>query len=75
MSGVTPSDRGYGARAQEPAVRRGSWFSRARPELRCDDQEAEVREQLYARPAPSERTVRRVQRLESPGRMADRPAA
>jgi hypothetical protein len=36
------------------------------------DQEAEVRERLYARPAPTERTVERIDRVE---RIADRPAA
>jgi hypothetical protein len=56
----------------ERRARRARWFARADAQLPSADQEAEVRERLYARPDPNERTVRRVGPAQ---RMADRPAA
>jgi len=48
------------------------WFARERPRVLSADQEAEVRDRLYARPDPNERTVE----LVGPARrMAQRPAA
>jgi hypothetical protein len=53
--------------------RRAGWFARAKAQApSADHQEAEVRERLYARPDPNERTVERVGPVQ---RMADRPAA
>ena len=53
--------------------RRSGWFPRTKAQMPSPDrQEAEVRERLYARPDPNERTVERVEPLQ---RMADRPAA
>ncbi len=53
--------------------RRAGWFARSKAQLpSADHQEAEVRERLYARPDPNERTVVRVGPMQ---RMADRPAA
>jgi hypothetical protein len=78
MSGVPPSDRAGGRRAAEPGRRRGGFFSRPKPEAPCEDQEDQVREQLYARPTGSERTVRLVERVRPPAqieRIAERPAA
>jgi hypothetical protein len=78
MSGVPPSDRANGARAAEPGRRRGGLFSRPTPAAPCEDQEEQVREQLYARRAGPERTVRVVERTRPPAqdeRIAERPAA
>jgi hypothetical protein len=75
MTGVTPNDRTQRSRATERDARRSGWFSRPKLEVRYEDQEAEVREQLYSRPAPAERTVRMVQPVQQPQRFADRPAA
>jgi hypothetical protein len=78
MSGVPPSDRAGGRRAAEPGRRRGGFFSRPKPLPPCEDQEDQVREQLYARPTGSERTVRLVERAGPPAqieRIAERPAA
>jgi hypothetical protein len=78
MSGVFPSDRAAGARAADPGRRRGGLFSRPKPAAVCEDQEDQVREQLYARPAGPERTVRVVARTRPPAqdeRIAERPAA
>jgi hypothetical protein len=78
MSGVTPSDRAGGRRAAEPGRRRGGFFSRPKPVPLCEDQEDQVREQLYARPTGPERTVRLVERTRPPAqieRIAERPAA
>jgi hypothetical protein len=78
MSGVFPSDRAGGARAAEPGRRRGGFFSRPKPAAPCEDQEDQVRELLYARPAGPERTVRVVERTRPPvqtERIAERPAA
>jgi hypothetical protein len=57
----------------EQRSRHAGWFSRPKAVVVISpDQEAEVRERLYARPDPTERTVERV----GPARrMADRPAA
>ncbi|HXR14478.1 MAG TPA: hypothetical protein VN740_07425 [Solirubrobacteraceae bacterium] len=56
----------------EHGARHTGWFTRPKPAVPSADQEAEVRERLYARPDPNERTVERV----GPARrMADRPAA
>ncbi|HEY1776409.1 MAG TPA: hypothetical protein VGG41_09660 [Solirubrobacteraceae bacterium] len=53
--------------------RRSGWFARAKAQApSAGHQEAEVRERLYARPDPNERTVERVEPVQ---RMADRPAA
>ena len=53
--------------------RRAGWFPRTKVQMPSPDhQEAEVRERLYARPDPNERTVERVGPVQ---RMADRPAA
>ena len=52
---------------------RSGWFARAKTQVPSPDhQEAEVRERLYARPDPNERTVERVGPVEP---MAQRPAA
>jgi hypothetical protein len=89
MTGLSRSDRAGGTRAQAAGARRTGWFSRATVEVRRDeDQEAEVRQQLYAKRAEPERTVRRVERTQPPARIewlerpeaagervADRPAA
>jgi hypothetical protein len=79
VTGVPPSGRRAGARAGRAGARRAGWFSREQIEPLCEeDQEAEVREQLYARPAPAERTVRMVERSQPPAPLevfADRPAA
>jgi hypothetical protein len=64
MTGATRGDRG--PRQRE---RRSGLFSRAKIVPHNEDQEAEVWAQLYARPAGPERTVRRVQRHESPMRV------
>jgi hypothetical protein len=57
----------------EQHSRRAGWFARSKTQLpSADHQEAEVRERLYARPDPNERTVERVRPVE---RLADRPAA
>jgi len=54
-------------------ARRGGWFTRSKAQApSTDHQEAEVRERLYARPDPNERTVERVGPVQ---RMANRPAA
>jgi len=53
-------------------ARRARWFARAEARAPAADQEAEVRERLYARPDANERTVHRVGPVQ---RMADRPAA
>jgi hypothetical protein len=53
-------------------VRRARWFARPDAQAPAADQEAEVRERLYARPDPNDRTVHRVGPAQ---RMADRPAA
>jgi len=53
-------------------ARRARWFARPEAQAPSADQEAEVRERLYARPDPSERTVQRVGPAQ---RMAERPAA
>ncbi len=63
------SARGDDAGSQVPGARRTGWFSRPKLEVRCEDQEAEVRAQLYAKPAAPERTVRRVQRIQAPSRV------
>jgi hypothetical protein len=48
------------------------WFGRVQPRALSADQEAEVRDRLYARPDPNERTVE----LVGPARrIAERPAA
>jgi hypothetical protein len=78
MSGVPPSDRAGGRRAAEPGRRRGGFFSRPQPAPLYEDQEDQVREQLYARPTGPERTVRLVERVRPPApieRIAERPAA
>ncbi len=78
MSGVSPSDRAGGARAAERGRRRGGFFSRPKPVAIWEDQEDQVREQLYARPSGPERTVRVVERTRPPAqveRLAERPAA
>jgi hypothetical protein len=92
MTGLSRSDGTDGTRARAAGARRTSWFSRAKLEVRrSEDQEAEVREQLYARRAEPERSVRRVERIQPPARVewierpeptetagervADRPAA
>jgi len=63
--GHSPEHRG--------TARRTGWFARSKPPAPSPDyQEAEVRERLYARPDPNERTVERVGPVT---RMADRPAA
>jgi hypothetical protein len=67
MTGVSPIDRAKPV----PRARRTGWFARAAIEVHCEDQEAEVRSQLYAKPAESLRTVRRVERVE-PVRPAER---
>jgi hypothetical protein len=57
----------------EGTTRRGGWFARSKAQApSTGHQEAEVRERLYARPDPNERTVERVGPVQ---RMADRPAA
>jgi hypothetical protein len=78
MSGVPPSERAGGRRAAEPGRRRGGFFSRPKPLPPYEDQEDQVREQLYAKPTGSERTVRLVERVRPPAqieRIAERPAA
>jgi hypothetical protein len=65
MTGPSWSDPADGGRTHAPAGRRSGWFSRPKLEPHSDDQEAEVRAQLYARPAMPERTVRRVERIRS----------
>jgi hypothetical protein len=62
MTGVSRSG-GSGTRRRATGTRRTGWFSHEPPEVRSEDQEDEVRAQLYARPAESERTVRRVERV------------
>ena len=62
MTGVSRSG-GSGTRRRATGTRRTGWFSHETPEVRSEDQEDEVRAQLYARPAESERTVRRVERV------------
>jgi hypothetical protein len=70
MTGLSRSDRGDGTRAQAAGARRTGWFSRAKVEVpRDEDQEAEVREQLYAKRAEPERAVRRVERIQPPARV------
>jgi hypothetical protein len=68
MSGVYPSHRD----SSSAQSRRGRWLSRAPRITPGYDQEAEVREKLYAKPAPTERTVEVLGPVE---RMAQRPAA
>jgi hypothetical protein len=78
MTGLSRSDRTDGTRARAAGARRTGWFSRAKLEVRCsEDQEAEVREQLYAKRAEPERTVRRVERMQPPARVEwfERPEA
>jgi hypothetical protein len=62
MTGVSRSGAS-GTRRRATGTRRTGWFSHEPLELRSEDQEDEVRAQLYARPAESERTVRRVERV------------
>jgi hypothetical protein len=62
MTGVSRSGAG-GTRRRAAGTRRTGWFSHEPLEVRSEDQEDEVRAQLYARPAESERTVRRVERV------------
>ena len=55
------------------APRRGRWRGREKYPLGpAPDQEDEVRARLYSKPAPTERTVELLGRVE---RIADRPAA
>ena len=56
----------------EQRARRARWFARADAQAPAADQEAEVRERLYARPGPNDRTVHRVGPVQP---MAQRPAA
>lgn len=56
----------------EHRARRARWFARPGAQAPAADQEAEVRERLYARPGPNDRTVHHVGPAQ---RMADRPAA
>jgi hypothetical protein len=72
MSAVHPFDQAGQTSPSARGTRRTSWFSRPKSVGPAPDQEAEVRERLYARPAPTERTVERIDRVE---RIADRPAA
>jgi hypothetical protein len=61
MTGLSRSERAGGGRgSQAPGGRRAGVLSRASFEARSEEQEAEVRAQLYARPAEPERMVRRV---------------
>ena len=68
MSGVHPFHR------DSPSVpsRRNRWRDRGQRSALGFDQEDEVREKLYAKPPPTERTVEVLGPVE---RMADRPAA
>jgi len=89
MTGLSRSERAGGGRgSRAPGGRHASLLTRASFEARSEEQEAEVRAQLYARPAEPERTVRRVgpiardsrlQRAEVPETagdlLAERPAA
>jgi hypothetical protein len=68
MSGVHPFHRDSSS-AQN---RRGRWLGRGSRFTPGYDQEDEVREKLYAKPAPTERTVEVLGPVE---RMAERPAA
>jgi hypothetical protein len=68
MTGVSRSDGG-GARARASGTRRAGWFSRATYEVGNEDQESEVRAQLYAKRAESERTVRRVEPIQPASRV------
>jgi len=68
MSGVHPFHRD----SSSAQSRRSRWRGRAARIPPGYDQEDEVREKLYAKPAPTERTVEVLGPVE---RIADRPAA
>jgi hypothetical protein len=68
MSGVHPSHRD----SSSAQSRRSRWRTRAPRIAPGFDQEDEVREKLYAKPALTDRTVEVLGPVE---RMADRPAA
>jgi hypothetical protein len=62
MDAASPSDHDSGARARAGRSWRGRWFAHDRTRASAADQENEVRERLYARPEPTERTVELVDR-------------
>jgi hypothetical protein len=62
MEAASPSDHASAAQARTGRSRRARWFARDRTRASATDQETEVRERLYARPQPTERTVELVDR-------------
>jgi hypothetical protein len=62
MDAASASDDGSGAQVRAGRSQRARWFARDRTRASTAEQEIAVRERLYARPEPTERTVELVDR-------------